>query len=87
MDGREVNDLPRTALSYYARVGHAFGAFLHTEVPWGLRARPLPFYKVLFANWYTAPRIRDAFEGQESLCEAASRLEKAAGNVIEAMLD
>jgi hypothetical protein len=87
MDGRALNAIPREALTLYARLSREFARFVQTKVFWGDRSVETPLYKLLLANLNRLENVSSKLTGQTAVRLATERLEQAAGQVVNRILE
>jgi hypothetical protein len=85
--GQELNAIPQQALKLYPRLSQAFSRFLGTEVEWGPGKMMIPFYKLIYGNFYRLGLVVQGLEDKLEVGKAKRTLENAAGEVVEAMVE
>jgi hypothetical protein len=86
LEGSEINDIPQTTLSLYGKLSQAFNRFLGTEVPWGIHNRTSPLFKLVFANINRLSMVSEKVKEKKSVSDAATQLERTAGDIIDCIL-
>jgi len=87
LDGQQLNNLPRTAISTFKYLTKAFSRFLKTEIAWRGRKWKIPLWKLIYSNLGRMNLVVGRIETETSLEAACRNLEKASSDIVSMLLE
>lgn len=86
LDGERLTELPRQAAILYRELSLAFTRFLSSEIAWGWQRRPLPLWKILYANFSRLALAGKELRDEATFIHGAGSLEEESHRVVRKIL-